>query len=152
MWPMRLPQVLRRSTAKFKIEPTSALSELALSNLVNLVSDLDDLLRVSTIPDTVNMNLNVSTATHVAGFTVPTGKRWRVLAVHRAATTGTSNTEVYNGAGYIYIGADGTAAQIILLSKDFILDQGGTVGSHGTNNAGDGAVPINTWYLEEDAY
>jgi len=144
-------EILKRLALRFRLRDTPETElPLKLSQLVVLTAQVDDLLQSANVS---SITLDLTGAGIVTFFTVPGGKRWRLLAIRRDQTTGTTAIDIYQGAGKFYrLGSWGTPGEQFLLGKDFILEESWYIAMSGTSNAGDGARGIYIWYIEEDSF
>ena len=107
--------------------------------------DISELLRFSKVK-TATVDISAGS---VVAFTVPDGKRWRLLFVNRAATV--NAVRIFVGDAVTSIGIVAPVIAEVATAFDLPLEQKGTVtvgGGAGT----DTAVVITILYTEEDAY
>lgn len=86
---IRKPDILRRLTDRFGIEPGAVASDMLMPGLVLLVSDVNELQLV----DKIVIDIFVVNSTgYKEGVQVPAGKRWNLLGVTLFVSTGSHTT------------------------------------------------------------
>jgi len=153
MFTIRKPEILRRLVNRYGIEPLLTAGGFLLSHVIVPITDADELLQT---PGVANATTDISAAVvYLPIFVVPKGKRWRLLAIHRAGTTGTSRVRVTPAPGLLAFrmgpGATGESTWFAGTDKHYV-EEGGDVGMDTTNNGADTAIQCQVWYLEEDAH
>jgi hypothetical protein len=114
---------------------------------------LEGLLREPTL---VNKTLDLSTGlAYVPGYTVPQGKRWKLVNVTLGAEAISAYPSAYSdGISVLLLASIGGLSGLVVMPPDLWLTAGWTVGAMSTNQGGvnNTAVPFAVHYLEEDAY
>jgi len=135
-----------RVTVGFKPEPAFLLDG------IQPTTDMDALLRIPKIQGS-SASLTGTLGVFVPIFTVPQGKRWFVTGIWREAATGVTQVAVtqVNG-GNTFLPTVLQAAEDVVASCRYCLDQGGEVGLLATGNGADTAISLKIIYEEEDAW
>lgn len=150
--PLRSPALLGRLTALLDLATLNSPPPMELWPGVLPVIDLAGLLRPPTIASTT-LDLSGVSGTYVAGFTVPAGKRWKLINVDLAAEAVNAQPPAYSdGTNFIKLAAIGGISGVVVQPPELWLSEGWTVGALATAQGGDTAKGFKVHYLEEDAY
>lgn len=126
-------------------------NQIILAKTILPITNIDDLLAAAALAEETK-SLTGAAGTQVPYFTTPTGKRWRIMALYRFATTGNSNLYITDGTSQMRLSVSAVTAAFLGLGKDFYINEGWQVGMLASGNAGDGAIKLQIWYTEEDAF
>ena len=125
-----------------------------MSKVILPVTSMDDLL--STVHfQTTNTDLTAAAGTYVPIFTVPKGKRWKLLGYHKGITIATSRVRMKpnaDDAGFAYKLTPSITAEENQKGLNTPMEEDGTIGMQTTGNGGDAAVNFEIIYTEEDAF
>lgn len=145
------PDLVARLVQRLGLEELTAPSPLLMSGYIQPVIDVASALQTPKFGD---VNLDLTGAGAVAGFTVPQGKRWTIIAIVRGPTTGTGGPPLLresSASNALYLTAGGTAAQVVT-TCGAVLTSGMQIGALGTSNGADGSIYLRIHYLEEDDF
>lgn len=143
-------EIFARLVRRFNLQayPISPDETVGLQETIQPVTQVDDLLREGKVDTEA---VDISGAGRVTAFTVPQGKRWKLLWLWKEATTAVTEIRVFDGVvGIIVILSSTTAASKDMGSK--VMEEGWSIDASGTGNGADNARSINIWYEEEDAF
>jgi len=140
---------------RFRIEPLPAQDTEPPGVLTTIipVTDADALVTIQ-LANTVQLDLDVVAGTYVVAFTVPDGKRWRVRYCRRSSSTANSRVRgVFTpSAVTVFLSVFGTSDQVLEYMRDYIMEQGDTIGMEATDDVGDGSINLTVVVDEMDAF
>lgn len=148
MQTIRKPSVLRRLTRRLGIEPGIIATDMLLSNVVALGTDLGELLGE---PEVEFHTGNLQTGNIDA--TVPKGKRWHLLGLMKGSTTGASTLRLVAPSGDTFdLLATSTSSWNQLYGRGYI-DERWIIRMLQTSNAGDASGKgFSRWVIVEDSF
>lgn len=141
-------EIIPRLVKRFLLSAVAYVpNPFGLARTVQPITNFDDLLQESKAgKETKDISGAVGEVNY---FTVPVGKRWKLYALNRDATT--VNSVVYITIGStIYEHAYGTALSEKNFGHPFYLEEGDTIGME--DNGADAAVTMTIAYLEENSF
>jgi len=146
---IRKPSILRRLTERLGIEPGILATDRVLSQIVQPITNVDELLQA--------VGITLATGNLETGnieIPVPRVKRWTLLGISRATTTGLTTVRLVAPSGDTYdLDPTTASAQNWLFGKGFIIDQLWIIRLLQTSNAADASgKTLSAWFIEEDAY
>ncbi len=147
--PLKRATLLGRLTALLGLETLNAPPRMALWPGVLPVLSLEGLLRLSTLVSK-NIDLSPAVGTYVVGYTVPVGKRWKLVCVSLIGANAPGTPIAYSDGVTVMYLTLGAASGVIVMPPDIWLSEGWTIGA--IANFANPAVPFAVNYLEEDAY
>ena len=112
------------------------------------ITNFDELLRTSKI---INANLDLRGSGFVPLYTVPAGKRVRLKALFISSVAAAHWSGISDGTNTFSITETGTT-QTINNSLDYQCLEGWIIGSNGTANIADSAIPCQCLIEEEDKF
>ncbi len=116
------------------------------------VTQLDELMRASKIGGGVK-DISAAGGVLVTYFTVPKGKRWRLVGAYRVTTTGVSRMYIDDGSSAaFYLTAADTASVTVFPGTPLWIEETWTIGMISTNNGADTTITMRIIYEEEDSY
>jgi len=120
-----------------------------VSSDVVAVTDFDELLRdVKALASTQDISAGSGSTTF---FTVPAGKRWRILRIEAPALSAGSHVFFQVGGQNVDLYANSSTTQFLVGNGD-PLNQGDLIRMVNTGNAGDSSRELVTYYTEEESY
>lgn len=145
-------EIRNRLASRFELaeEPRGRYPFVLLRH-VQPITNFDDLLQDETL-DMVTLDL--TGAGWVNAWTIPKGKRWRLLALSSPTQTAASGMRLNDGTNTVNLfpTLGQTAGDFKLFGHEYILKEDWLIDVIGSGNAGDGARVYAIWYIEEDAY
>lgn len=144
-------EVVQRLVDRLKLQgyPVDPNAALQLAHAILPTMDVDRLLHETKLGSGTG-DLTPAAGTFVPIFTVPAGKRWRLVGFWRDTTTGTTKVLVYDGVAAFNASPIQTAEQTYWLGSPLWLEEGWQIGLRTNGNAGDGSRYLNILYEEED--
>jgi len=142
--------ILSRLTRRFYLTEEPENNPLALLHTIQPITQVDDLLVAPAIADSGAMDL--TGAGTVIAYTVPAGKKAKLIFYRKSSTTGTRNIQVFDGTTPCAICAAGSTENVIQLSPPLPLPEGWVIRSQATSDGADGAITDYFLFLLEDAY
>jgi hypothetical protein len=144
--------ITERLVHRFEIgEVPNVPNPYLLMRVIVPTTQFDDLLAVSELAS-VAKDISAAAGTFVIFHTVPLGKRWKLLFSVLDATSAASRIALYDGTVEISLTAQSTTLKQDKWSRDFVLEEGWSLGAYTTGNGGDTARSMQIWYVEEDSY
>lgn len=140
-------EVVKRLTARFKLQESGNNMLLLEDNIVP-VTNVDVLL---TKPQLKKNTFNISAADTTC-YTVPAGKRWRLVYTYYGSSVGTSNLRINDGSQSVVLLNSLQTLNITRFDNSTILDEGWSLILDTTSNGGDTAVRLDIMIEEEDAF
>lgn len=145
--------IWQRLYTRFTLEPAPVLgSQAAVSTVIVPVTQVDALLEVR-VAGLATLDLDVAGAILIAGYTVPAGKRARLLYGRKGTTTASTTISATIG-GVTLILSDAATAGVFLANgaENIILDEGDILGVISTDDVGDGARQFMFVVMESESF
>lgn len=118
----------------------------SISEQILPVTMVDDLLGDAKIEVSTQ---DLTGAGLVVYFTVPAKRRWTLLFIQRASTTGTSQISIKSLVNAVELSDVGTSNEYIYPGRKIQLEEGWLIRMAGTSNGADGAILMKIWIIEE---
>ena len=143
------PSIMSRLKDRYGIQFPPAIRNLSIPGLIFLTDDVNRLL---TLPKVAVATNDISAGSgQTTYFTVPTGKRWRLKALQKDVTTGTTTWRIEDRDSVGFEIFSGTA-ETVFENLDIPMGEGWFIEVDNTGNGADTARAARIVYEEEDAY
>jgi hypothetical protein len=141
------PNIIQSLKDRFSILSEYYLKKLSIPPFVFLTSSVDEpLIEIKIATNTDDISGATGSTTF---FTVPTGKRWKLIGAGQSDTTGSSALGISDGSTIFWLSSSGTTG-IKEPKLSIPMDTGWTVEALNTNNVADNARNAEIIYEESD--
>ncbi len=151
--PSRALDVWRRLYTRFSLEPGPASVSPDVLKTIIPVTNVDVLLQ-TVFPFNVTLNLTGTLGDHVAGYTVPGGRRATILYARRGASTGNTAMEIVVGSTTLVLSPSAALEAFLgeTITQPLTIDENDTFGMFASANGADGGISFRGLVLEEESF
>lgn len=147
-----VPLLWQRIRNRFNTHELGGTHAPLIPDYILPVTNVDDILAKSLLA-VATKDISAGSGSTIF-HTVPDGKTWDIIAIHRGVTTAASQVLVFNAGETVAFNLTvaSTAETPILAGKRWVMPTGWTLRMGNTGNGADTAREMTVWYEEEDSF